>query len=148
MVSSLEVMTPVIECMYDCQEFMIVNVIVPFSGREGLGEIGAGMKVTITILLHEYPSAGKEGSICHDNEQLLDIREVQDWSSLEVGEQGGKGGLLGGSPCPGGVLLSESSERCDNIQETRDELPIEVAETEESVNGLDGLWWRPSCDGR
>ena len=76
MMSSLKVVAPVVKSMYDRQKFLIINVVVPLSGGEGLREVGTGVKVTIIIFLNKYSPTGKERSIHHDDKQSMDIREV------------------------------------------------------------------------
>ena len=83
-VGSLEVVAPVVKSVNYGEQFPIVDIIVTFSGGEGLGKIGARVKVTIIISLHEDPSTSKEGRVRHNNEWALDIREMQDWGGLKV----------------------------------------------------------------
>ena len=84
MVGSLEVVSPVVESMNYSEQFPIVDIVVSFSGGEGLGKIGARVKVTVIILLHEDPSTSEEGCVHHNNERVLDIGEMQDQGGLKV----------------------------------------------------------------
>ena len=64
---------------------MIIDVVVSFSGREHLGQVGAGMQVPIFIVLHKDTSTGKERSISHDDEGFADFQETKYWSGLKAG---------------------------------------------------------------
>ena len=75
-VGSLEVVVPVVESVNYSEQLPSVDIIVSFSRGEGLGKIGTRMKVTVIISLHEDPSTSKEGRVRHDNEWVLNIREV------------------------------------------------------------------------
>ena len=57
MLSSLEVLVPFLECKDDHQKFSVIDVIVPLSRGEYLGEVCAGMKVLVGISLKEYGSS-------------------------------------------------------------------------------------------
>ena len=74
--SSLEVMTPMVKGVDNGEQFTIVNIIIAFGRGEGLREISAGMKIPIAIPLHEYPSTSEKRCVSHDDERLLDIREM------------------------------------------------------------------------
>ena len=84
---------------------MVIDVIIAFGGGECCGDISTWVKVSITVPLHEHSSTSEEGGISHNDEGTLYIGEVEDWSSLEVGQQCRKGSLLIGSPHPGLILL-------------------------------------------
>ena len=49
--SALDVLPPLREGKDYCEEFPIVDVIVSFGGEESTREVGAGMKVAISIAL-------------------------------------------------------------------------------------------------
>ena len=59
-------MFPLVESKDDCELFPVVDVIVPFSEREHLGEVGTGVKVAIDIFLHKNCSSSKERGISHE----------------------------------------------------------------------------------
>ena len=88
MFSSLEILSPMIESVDDSKQLPIVNVAIPFCWSEALRKKCTGMEVSIVILLHEYSSAGKKGSISHANKRATDIREMKDWGGLEFLEEG------------------------------------------------------------
>ena len=45
--------------------------------------IGAGMKISIGVLLHEHPSGGGGGSVHHDEEQFGGIWHFDHWGGKE-----------------------------------------------------------------
>ena len=94
MFSSLEILPPLIESVDDGEQFLVVNVVIPFYWSEGLRKICTGMEITIVISLHEYSPAGKKGSISHDDKRATDIGEMKDWGGLEFLEEGVEGSLV------------------------------------------------------
>ena len=68
--SASEVVAPLLQGLDDSEKFSIIYVIVSFGGREGGRVISARMKVSIRVLLHEYPSGGGERGVGHNEEQL------------------------------------------------------------------------------
>ena len=48
---SLSVLTPFGKGKNDCKEFIVIDVVIPFSGKEGVGEIGTGVEITIGFTL-------------------------------------------------------------------------------------------------
>ena len=55
---ALEVMAPMIQSMDNSKEFTIIDIVISFSCSERLREICTGMKITVVILLHQYPPTG------------------------------------------------------------------------------------------
>ena len=74
--SSLEVMTPMVKGVDNGEQFVIINIVIAFGRGEGLREISTGVKIPITIPLHEHPSTSEERCIGHDDEWLLDVGEM------------------------------------------------------------------------
>ena len=83
MFHSGKVVSPFLEHLDDSQEFSVIDVVVLFSGGEGGGMVGAGVKVSVGVLLHEYPSSGCEGGISHDIEQFRGIQHFDYWGGEE-----------------------------------------------------------------
>ena len=48
---SSEVMSSLFECLDDCQEFSVIDVIIPLSWGEGGRMVGTGVEISIGILL-------------------------------------------------------------------------------------------------
>ena len=134
---SLDVLFPFLQCENDGKEFTIVDVIVSFSGNEGLGEIGTWVWVAIEIVLKKDGSGSKEGSIGHNGKGTGYIRDAKDRSGGKGGPESVEGSLLEGGPIPWLILLGQKVERSDNMGEVRDELTIEICKPEERVNAFD-----------
>ena len=124
--SALEIMFPLREGEDYCQKFMVVDVIVAFSGGKGLGEVSARMEITVCVLLHKYGTCGEQRCIGY---------EVERSGYIGNGENGGggknffervKGSLLRRSPSPRDVFLSESGKRSDDVGVVGDEFSVEV----------------------
>lgn len=112
---ALEVVTPVVQGVDNSKQFAIINVVVTFHGREGLGQVCAGMEISIIILLHEDTTASKEGHISHNNERAAHVGEVKYWGILKTGQQCSKSGLLVGAPSPRLVLACQNSKGGDHV---------------------------------
>ena len=50
---TMQVVAPSLESVNNSQEFLIVDIIITFGGREGLEEVGAWMPVAISICLEK-----------------------------------------------------------------------------------------------
>ena len=111
----LEVVVPMVKGMDNGEQLAIIDIVVSFGRGEGLGEISARVKIPITIPLHKHSSTSKKGCIHHDDKWSLDVGEVQDWSGLEVRQQGGECSLLRSFPYPGKILSSEGGEGGDDV---------------------------------
>ena len=73
------------------------------------------MKISIIILLHEDPAAGKEGCISHDDKRVVYVGEVEHWSVLKMSQQHSESSLLVGAPSPRLGLACQDSEGGDYI---------------------------------
>ena len=76
MCSSLQIMVPVFKSMNDSESFPVVDVIVPLGRGECLREVSTGMKISITILLHEDAAASNKRSVSHDDKRVTDIGKM------------------------------------------------------------------------
>ena len=56
--SSLQVLFPFNKGEDNSKEFVIIDVIVSFGQREGLGKVGTGVKVSYLIRLHQDSTSG------------------------------------------------------------------------------------------
>ena len=77
-VGASEVLSPFREGMYDCEKFVIIDVIVSFGQHEDFGEVHARVEVAIGVFLHEDPSRGSKGGISHDKEGFGVVRKGED----------------------------------------------------------------------
>ena len=73
---SLEVVVPMVKGMDNSEQLSIINIVVAFGRGEGLREISTRMKIPITIPLHKHSPASKKRRVCHDDKELLGVREV------------------------------------------------------------------------
>ena len=71
---------------------------------------------------------------------------MKDWFRQEEGFEGVEGGLAGGRPVPGEVLLGEVNERSGDIGVIRNEMSVEVCEAKEGPDVFDFLGGRPTAD--
>ena len=69
-----------------CKKFLVVDIIISLSGGKYCGDIGAGVEISIPIMLHKDPTTGKEGGIGHNHKGSLHIREVENRGGLKVGQ--------------------------------------------------------------
>ena len=148
MVGAQKVVAPVVKRFDNGKKVTVVNVVIPLCRSKGLRKVCTGMEVTIFISLHKYSPTDKERGISHDNKRVTDIKEAENWGSLEFLEEGVEGSLVYRVPTPWLIFMHESSEEGNNIREARDELSIEIAKTEERPDSLDSLERRPGRNGR
>ena len=82
---ALEIMSPMIQGVDNSKEFLVIDIIVPLCRGEHLRKICTGMKVSITIFLHENSSTSQERSIGHNDERTTNIWEAEYQSCLKFG---------------------------------------------------------------
>ena len=112
---ALKVMFPFRKCKDNSKEFPIINVIVLFCQGEGFGEICTGMEIIVHVLLHEDYSCSKKGSIRYDMEGTRYVRDHEDREGGKDVFEGIERALVERGPNPGDILMSDSSERGDNV---------------------------------
>ena len=69
-------MAPSFESTNNSQEFPIIDIIITFSRREGLGEVRAQMPIAISIHLKEDGARSMFGSIGGESKGTRGIREL------------------------------------------------------------------------
>ena len=74
-----EVVTPFLQGLDDSKELSIVDGIVLFGRRKGGRMVSTGVKVSVGVFLHEYPSGGSEGGVSHNKEWLGCIQHFDHW---------------------------------------------------------------------
>ena len=79
MFHSSEIMSPFLEGLDNSEKFPIIDVIVLLSWGKGGRMVSARIKVSVGILLHEYPSGGSEGGVSHDEERFRDVWHLDYW---------------------------------------------------------------------
>jgi len=47
-----QVLAPLFKCAYDHKQFMIIDIVISLSWSESLQVIGAGVEISIAVLLH------------------------------------------------------------------------------------------------
>ena len=75
---SMEVMPPGLQGVDDCEEFLVIDVVVPFCRDEQLGKVGTGVLVTIGVCLEEDSAQGILRGIGGDSEGFGKVREMED----------------------------------------------------------------------
>ena len=130
---AVEVVSKGFERVDDCEEFAIVDVIVSFCLGERLGEVGAGVPVSVRVGLEENPSRRRFRGVGGDGERCGEVREMEDWFQQEEGFEGVEGFLAGGGPVPLEVFLGEVDEGAGDVGVVGDESLVEVGEAEEGA---------------
>ena len=65
---TVEVMPPGLQGMDDGEEFLVIDVVVPFCRDERLGQIGTGVPITIGVSLEEDGVRSIFGGVGGDGE--------------------------------------------------------------------------------
>ena len=94
---------------------MVINIIVSFCRREGLGEASARVKVTQCIGLYEDSTCGQERDIGHEQERVRDVWDAENGYRGEDVVKGIKGLSLRSTPGPREILVSEEDYLGDNV---------------------------------
>ena len=133
----MEVVSPGFQGTDDGEEFSVIDVVVSFRRRERLGEIGAGMPVTVGISLEEDGSGGIFGGVSCNGERGGEVGEVKDWFQQEEGLKGIKRVLTSGGPISREVFLGEVDEGLGDVGVVRDERSLKVGKAKKGCNIFD-----------
>ena len=104
------------------------------------------MPIAVGVGLEEDSTRCMFRGVCGNGEGGREVGEVKDGLGEEKTLEGIKGGLAGGGPIPGEVLLGEVEERVGNVRIIGDESPVEIGETKEGANIFHLGWCGPIRD--
>ena len=131
---AVEIMAPGLQGANDGEKFAVINIVIPFSGREGLRQVGTWVPVAVGVGLEEDGSRRMFRGIRGDGERGGEIWEVKDRFREEETLEGVEGGLARRGPVPGEVLLGKVKEGAGDVRVVRDEPTVEVGESKERAN--------------
>ena len=137
----MEVVSPGFQGVNNGEEFPVIDVIVSFFQREQLGEIRAGMPITIGVCLEKDGARGIFGGVGSG-----EVWEVEDRLQQGKGLEGFKRCLACGRPIPRKVFLGEIDKGSGNVGAVRNKTSIKVREAEEGSHVLDSLRSGPTGD--
>ena len=143
---AMEVVAPRLQGANDGEEFAVIDVVISFGWREGLGEVGTRVPVTIRIGLEEDGTRCVFRGVCGNSEGGGEVGEVKDGLGEEETFEGVEGGLTRRGPVPGEVLLGEVEERMSDIRVVGDEPSVEIGEAKERANVFHLNWCGPIRD--
>ena len=104
------------------------------------------MPIAIRVGLEEDGARRVFRGVRGNSEGGGEIGEVKDGFGEEKTLEGIKGGLTGGGPVPGEVLLGEVEDRMGDVRIVGDELSVEIGEATEGANILHLGWHGPIRD--
>ena len=104
---TMKIVAPRFQGADDGKEFAVIDIVIPFSGGEGLREVGAGMPVAIGVSLEENGARCVLRGVCGDGKRGREVREVKDGFGEEETLEGIKGSLTRRGPVPREVLFGE-----------------------------------------
>ena len=133
--------------MYDCEELSVIDVIISLGGREGLGEVSAGVKISVGVLLHKYPAGRGKGGVGHDEKWLGMVGKRKYWLFQECLLYFCKGDFVVYGPLPLGIFVSEGEQGLGQIGESGNEFSVKVAESDEGSDSFYILGGIPVFDG-
>src|SRR5712672_394259 len=143
---TLKVMVESFEGTNDGKEFFVVDVVVEFGRLHGFGEESNRVPSIEKVGLFKNGTESEVTSIGDDAKRKGGIREGKDRGDGKGVNEGAKGQFLGCGPNVGDVFLCESKERVCNLGIVLDEATVKVAEAEEGLEFLNGLWLGPFGD--
>jgi len=109
MFHALDKVPPLLEGSDDCQHLLVVDLIVPFNGREGLGE--ESDRVPLFVYLGEDRTRCKVGAVGFNAEGFGWVGQDEDWSRSDTSLQPSKCSALGFSPAPTGTVSGQVEEQ-------------------------------------
>jgi hypothetical protein len=93
------------EGMNNGKEFFIMNIVILFSGEEGLGEVSDRAPAIKKVRLFENSTHGKVACISDEAEGTHAVGEHEDWGCGKGMDKCVEGSLDVRSPCEGCVFL-------------------------------------------
>ncbi|KIO16049.1 hypothetical protein M407DRAFT_86452, partial [Tulasnella calospora MUT 4182] len=127
---SFQVVSPVFQRTYDCQHFLIVDVIASFGGgRHGLRHKCIRMYFSVRSFLGEDCSIGVSGCIGFQKRRLIHIMVREDRSCYESFFQEIERFLTFSVPFPRDIFLEEIRKGTDDLGEVLDEASVKVRES-------------------
>ena len=93
--------------------------------------IGAGMEISIGVLLHEHSSGGSEGRVHHNKEEFGSVWHLDYWGGEEHFFEFNECVVLFLSPQEGSLLFGQIMKWLGECGEVRDEFLVKVAESDE-----------------
>ena len=104
---AMKIVAPGFQGADNSKEFMVIDVVVPLSGGEGLQEVGAGMPIAIGVGLEEDGARRVFRGVRGNREGGREVGEVKDRFGEEETFEGVEGGLTSGGPVPREILFGE-----------------------------------------
>jgi len=135
MFRTLNKVPPLLEGSDDCQHLLVVDLVVPFDGGQGLGE--EGDRVPLFVFkgyLGEDRTHCKVGTVSFDAEGLSQVGRDEEQSGSDTSLQPSECGALGFSPVPNGIVSGQVQEQAGVFREVSDEPSVEVGESEEGLH--------------
>ena len=102
-----------------------------FGRAKRLGEVGAGVPVSIDVCLEEYASRGVLGCIGGNGEGGREVWELENGLEGERLFKGGEGGVARFIPFPGMRFLGEIEEGACGVGVVGDKASIEIGKSED-----------------
>jgi len=135
---------PLLEGSDDCQHLLVMDLVVPFDGGQGLGEEGDQVPLFVFRgYLGEDRTCRKVGAVGFDVEGFGWVGRNEDWGGSDTSLQSSECGALSFPPAPTGIVSGQVEERAGVFQEVLDELSVEVGESEEGLHFLLVHWSGP-----
>ena len=108
--------------------------------------VSTEMKVSVGVLLHQYSPRGSERGISHDEEGFGSVWDFYYWGRQEYFFEFDEHIVLFPSPLEDHPFFCQVVKWSSKCREVRDELSVEVAESDERSDCLDRLRWFPLLD--
>jgi len=139
MFRALDKVPPLLEGSDDRQHLLVVDLIVPLDGGQGLGEEHDWVPLFVFRgYLGEDRTRCKVGAVGFDAEGFGRVRRDEDWSRSDTSLQPSKCGALSFSPAPTRIVSGQVEEQAGMFQEVSDEPLVEVGESEEGLHFCKG----------
>jgi len=139
MFRALDKVLPLLEGSDDRQHLLVVDLIVPLDGGQGLGEERDWVPLFVFRgYLGEDCTRCKVGAVGFDAEGFGRVGRDEDWSRSDTSLQPSKCGALSFSPAPTRIVSGQVEEQAGVFQEVSDEPLVEVGESEEGLHFCKG----------
>ena len=102
---SFQVMAPCLERTNDGQEFLVLDVVIPFHVVERLREVRDRVPLTVFAFLAEDSTGGEVRGVALDSERFFVVRHEKNWRRSKRSFESLERELTILRPAPGSVLF-------------------------------------------
>ena len=145
-VRQLKIVTPSFESFEDCQQPLVVHVVIQLGAGKSPAVEGDWVNIAVIIAKQKYPGDRIIGGVSLNNRIQCRVEMSKNGSRCKSSLEEGKGLLAGSRPIPQHILVCKAGEGHHHVRIVDDETPIKIGESQERLDILDAARNGPVLD--